>query len=260
MRNLIQKLKWAAQQRPSGVGRTLLFFATVVFSLTWLYHHSIATFAGVIIVGLACGLWALFFEPSRLIRTHFIHTVQELQPNQSIRLAVLGDLHVGALHFGETELQQLITRIQQEDVQAVLLLGDYVIQRMPGGRPVAIERTAELLAELGDPSWPSSATTTYGKVGPISKTRSSMLALWCPTTSTMLRLRDVDCVSSDWMMKVQENPILKSRFRPLPPPAQSLYWPTIRPPLSEHCRTPVHYCCRGTHTGDRYESLAWAPS
>ena len=151
MRDLSKKLKWAAQQRPSGVGRTLLFFATVVFSLTWLYHHSTPTFAGVVIAGLACGLWALFFEPRRLIRRHFVHTVQELKPNQHIRLAVLGDLHVGALHFGETELKQLITRIQQEDVQAVLLLGDYVIQRMPGGRPVAIERTAELLAELKVP-------------------------------------------------------------------------------------------------------------
>ena len=44
MRNLIKKPKWAAQQRPSGVGRTLLFACGLQLDLA--LCHSIATFRG----------------------------------------------------------------------------------------------------------------------------------------------------------------------------------------------------------------------
>jgi len=102
-------------------------------------------------LALACGTWAAFVEPRRVQRQHFSHEVRGLRPDQRLRLAILGDLHVGAPHFGEAALTQVLQRVCQEKVDALILVGDYVIQTMPGGRPVPIERTAELLAETGLP-------------------------------------------------------------------------------------------------------------
>ena len=152
MRSLFNKIKWAANQRPSGVGRTLLLLLTILLALAWLFQHSKAGLTGVLVGSLGCGAWALFVEPRKLRRRHFIHPVQGLKPNQRLRLAILGDLHVGALHFGEQALRRVIERVQTEQVEMLILVGDYVIQRMPGGRPVPIEKTAAMLAETGLPT------------------------------------------------------------------------------------------------------------
>jgi predicted MPP superfamily phosphohydrolase len=66
--------------------------------------------------------------------------------NDGLRIAVLADLHVGSPHHGLETLRRIVARVNELQPDAVLLLGDLVIQGVAGGTFVPPETLA---AELG---------------------------------------------------------------------------------------------------------------
>ena len=103
-------------------------------------------------VALALGLDAFWIEPSRLVVNR-----QELRiPNwpaalSGLRVALLSDLHVGSPFWDVPRLRELVTRVNDERPDLILLGGDYLINGVPFGTHVAIEPIAQELSQLRAP-------------------------------------------------------------------------------------------------------------
>ena len=100
----------------------------------------------VVVVGLVLVLDATWIEPSRLVVNR-----QELDllhwpaPLTGLRVAFLSDLHVGSPHWGVERLRTLVTRVNEEKPDLILLGGDYLINDIAFGSRVS---SAEIAAEL----------------------------------------------------------------------------------------------------------------
>ena len=98
------------------------------------------------------GFWSLWWEPSRLTvvrQTISIHPWRA--EHAGLKVALLSDLHVGSPHRGLSTLKRLVETTNAEKPDLVLLLGDYVIQDVPGGTFVEPELIAKELAGLRAP-------------------------------------------------------------------------------------------------------------
>jgi predicted MPP superfamily phosphohydrolase len=105
---------------------------------------------GAIFTGL--GLWAFYLEPSSLVTRRVTLQIPGWpQEQRGLRIAVLADLHVGSPYWGTEKLKLVVARTNEERPDLVVLLGDYVIQGVVGGRFVAPERIAEGLKDLRAP-------------------------------------------------------------------------------------------------------------
>ncbi len=105
---------------------------------------------GAIFTGL--GLRAFYLEPSSLVTRRVTLQIPGWpQEQRGLRIAVLADLHVGSPYWGTEKLKLVVTRTNEERPDLVVLLGDYVIQGVVGGRFVAPERIADGLKDLRAP-------------------------------------------------------------------------------------------------------------
>lgn len=95
--------------------------------------------------------WATLIEPGRLVVHEQAIAVQGWPAGRPLRLAVLADLHVGAPHMSTDRLRGIVGRVRALRPDAVLLLGDYVIHGVLGGRFVAPEQSAAILGSLDAP-------------------------------------------------------------------------------------------------------------
>lgn len=86
-------------------------------------------------------------EPGRLVVRHASVALPNWPAgNDGLRIAVLTDLHVGSPRHGIEKLRQIVAKVNSLEPDAVLILGDLVIQGVVGGRFVAPEM---LSVELG---------------------------------------------------------------------------------------------------------------
>jgi predicted MPP superfamily phosphohydrolase len=68
-----------------------------------------------------------------------------------LRIAVASDLHIGSPFTGIEKLDQIVARINAGRPDIIVLLGDFVIQGVTGGKFVPPEATAARLANLHAP-------------------------------------------------------------------------------------------------------------
>lgn len=68
-----------------------------------------------------------------------------------LRIAVLADLHTGAPHITVDKVREIVASVNAARPDLIVLLGDYVIHGVLGGRFVDIERTAAVLRDLQAP-------------------------------------------------------------------------------------------------------------
>lgn len=113
-------------------------------------------FIQLLLLTLATGLllagWSVLIEPGRLVVRHApFPTERWPQTHPPLRIAVLSDLHVGAPHIDLAKLREIVATTNAERPDVILLLGDYVIQGVLGGRYVPPESIAEALAGLRAP-------------------------------------------------------------------------------------------------------------
>jgi uncharacterized protein len=104
--------------------------------------------AAVLAVAVAVG-WSVFVGPARLV----VHAYDVASPRwprgrAPLRIAVLSDLHVGAPHMGLDRVREVVARTNAEHPDLIVLLGDFVIHGVVGGRFVPPEPTADVLASL----------------------------------------------------------------------------------------------------------------
>jgi uncharacterized protein len=102
--------------------------------------------------GIALGLDAFFVEPARLVVNR-----QELRladwPEElaGVRVAFISDLHVGSPHWGLARLHELVSRVNAEQPDLILLGGDYLINDIWFGDHVEAEPIAVELGQLRAP-------------------------------------------------------------------------------------------------------------
>ena len=96
------------------------------------------------------GAWALWWEPARLV----VDAVTLRVPwtvRGPLRVAVLTDLHVGSPFNGLDKLKRVVETTNQARPDLICLLGDLVIQGVPGGTFVPPEDIARELSQLQAP-------------------------------------------------------------------------------------------------------------
>jgi len=106
---------------------------------------------GALLCGLAltAAVWAVLIEPG-LVKLREVRIATERWPTgrAPLRIAVLGDLHVGAPHIDLAKLDEVVAQVNAGRPDLVVLLGDYVIHGVPFGRFVEPAATAGSLAAL----------------------------------------------------------------------------------------------------------------
>jgi uncharacterized protein len=112
----------------------------------------IARRAAVVLLLVVLGLagWAFWWEPRRLVvrRTSVALPCWRGAP---ITVAIASDLHIGAPGVGVEKLDRVVREINAARPDVVVLLGDFVIQGVAGGRFVPPETIAHHLSRLRAP-------------------------------------------------------------------------------------------------------------
>ena len=112
------------------------------------------------LLGLLISGWALYLEPSSLgVRRYVIQVPEWSAANPALRIAVLGDLHVGSPFNDLVKLREIVELTNRQQPDLVLLAGDYVIQGVLGGAKVDPGKIASVLGRL------QSATGVYAVLG-----------------------------------------------------------------------------------------------
>jgi uncharacterized protein len=92
---------------------------------------------------------ALWVEPRRLVVRRLTLAVPGWTSElDGLRLAVVADLHTGALHTGEGRIERIVERVNAERPDLVVLLGDYVDRHATLAEAVPPEAVAERLGAL----------------------------------------------------------------------------------------------------------------
>lgn len=97
-------------------------------------------------LGVLLGIWGFVVEPNRLVvrRTD----VQVRAWRHPLRVVALADIHAGSPWNWTGNLQRVVALANAQDPDLVVLLGDYVIQGVLGGRFIPPEETAQILGGL----------------------------------------------------------------------------------------------------------------
>lgn len=94
-------------------------------------------------------VWSTVIEPD-MLRVRHVEVTSDTWPATMppMKIAVIGDLHVGAPHIDLAKLDDVIAATNELQSDLVLLLGDYVIQGVLFGNFVSPEIVAQRLSGL----------------------------------------------------------------------------------------------------------------
>lgn len=115
-----------------------------------LSRHPIRIFLSLLIITL--GLWAFCLEQLRLVVQTEELVVKKWAPDTSpMKIAVLSDLHVGSPYWDLGALAGLVETVNDQQPDAVFILGDYLISNVFGGTYRAPDEFAPILSRLSAP-------------------------------------------------------------------------------------------------------------
>jgi uncharacterized protein len=116
------------------------------------WRRALRVVAVTLLALLVFAVYAVAVEPSRLVVNRLELTIPKWPAALSgTRVAFLSDLHIGSPFWDLARLQQLVTRVNAERPDLVLLGGDYSINGIVGGKFVPIEPIAAELGQLRAP-------------------------------------------------------------------------------------------------------------
>jgi predicted MPP superfamily phosphohydrolase len=105
--------------------------------------------SGLTLLGLLLAMWGFLIESGLLIVRHArIETAKWPAALPPLRIAAVADIHAGAPHVDAAKLDRMVAEVNAQNPDVVLLLGDYVIQRVLFGTPMPPETIAGHLAGL----------------------------------------------------------------------------------------------------------------
>ena len=105
------------------------------------------TAAGLATIAGFLALWAFVWEPRRLV-VREDSVALPCWSGAPLRVAIAADLHIGSPGVGVAKLDRVVDAINEGRPDVVVLLGDFVIQGVAGGRFVPPERIAQSLGRL----------------------------------------------------------------------------------------------------------------
>ena len=98
------------------------------------------------------GLYATAIRPRRIrLRRETLELPRWPAALDGLRVAVISDLHAGALHVKERQVDEVVARVNAERPDVCLLLGDYIDPEALFAREVPVGRVASSLAGLQAP-------------------------------------------------------------------------------------------------------------
>jgi uncharacterized protein len=102
-----------------------------------------------ILCALVLAVWAFLIEPDRLVVNQTELRLKAWPAAlDNLKIAVIGDLHVGSPHTGIEKLREVVAAVNEKNPDLILIPGDFVIQDVVGGRFVEPEAIAENLKGL----------------------------------------------------------------------------------------------------------------
>jgi predicted MPP superfamily phosphohydrolase len=106
--------------------------------------------AAALILGLVfAGVWGFFIEPNRLVVNQETISLAGWPASlDNLKVAVLSDLHVGSPYIDAQKLQLIVSKVNELQPDLIVILGDFVIQNVWGGKFVEPEFIAENLKGL----------------------------------------------------------------------------------------------------------------
>ncbi|MCC6327492.1 MAG: metallophosphoesterase [Acidobacteria bacterium] len=108
--------------------------------------------AACLAVGLLCVGYGYFIEPGRLVVNRYEMDIADWDPAfNGFRVALISDIHAGSNDVTADRLREIVDRTNEQNVDAIFLLGDYVSQsrgRMPDGRRGVKMEPAEIAEGL----------------------------------------------------------------------------------------------------------------
>lgn len=116
------------------------------------YYLRVVVTVSLLVVPLA--VWGVWWEPARLtVKTTALAIPHWPAGFANLKVVALSDLHVGAPHITLDKLRTVVQRANEQQPDLIVLLGDYVIQGIVGGRftepEVFVEPLKDLKAPLG---------------------------------------------------------------------------------------------------------------
>lgn len=98
------------------------------------------------------GSWAFWWEPDRLVLRRVTLELPDWPARHgALKVALLSDLHAGAPYIDAEKIKAAVATINAAAPDLILLLGDYVIHGVVGGRRIGPEDFGPLLQDLTAP-------------------------------------------------------------------------------------------------------------
>lgn len=101
----------------------------------------------------ACLVWGFWYEPGHRLAERR----EELRPRgwplelSGLKIAAISDIHAGSPYVGRARIEDLVGRVNAAKPDAIVLLGDFVIQTVIGGKFMPPEELGPLLGKLEAP-------------------------------------------------------------------------------------------------------------
>jgi len=130
---------------------------------SWLrLRFSLIVVAGVSLAWIL-GVWAFLIEPKTLV-VRDVTVTSAAWHGAPLRIGVISDVHVGGPHVSPARVRRIVTRMNAEAPDLVLLVGDYVDGHRPPQSRSAAQNTmiAEGLTALGDLEAPLGVVAVLG--------------------------------------------------------------------------------------------------
>ena len=101
------------------------------------------------LIGLALAAWSVLIEPAMLKVTRADLTPQRWPKElEGFKVVAISDIHAGSPFINMAKLEQIVELANSQDPDLTVLLGDYVIQSVPGGSFISPIDFAPVLGKL----------------------------------------------------------------------------------------------------------------
>jgi len=104
------------------------------------------------VIIIALGAWSFWIEQTRLvIRTEELQLANWTPDTPPLKVAVVSDIHVGSPYWDMDSLAYLVEMINEQQPDAIFILGDYIISNVVGGTYRAPDEFIPILSRLSAP-------------------------------------------------------------------------------------------------------------